>query len=265
MVDQALGLGVDGVIGTRFQRRTQLVRVLLAIGRRSAHSALIDRGHPGGLGQPVGGSIIVVEVGVDGVLVFFALFEIGGDAVLVKEALEKDIRHRHAGDLERRPRLHPELVGGRAQHVGRSDGAGGIEALTMGDDRPAGFAEMLERLAQFVGFARLHAALGQAHEQRLDPAVALGPMQGLDNCHHRQLAAAEAREGALRLLVDQVAPQVQRQDRLGRGCGRVRSACDQADDQERHADEKQHQPGEDTGHGQQELFHQGSRADWRRR
>jgi hypothetical protein len=125
-------------IGTRLDVAAQRRRVELAVGRGLAKAHLIDRAQPRQLGFAVGRRVVVVEVAVDRVLELVALLVVGLDAVLVEEPLEEDVLVREPGDLERRAGLHPELVGRRAQHVGRGDHAGGIEPLAVGDHRLAG-------------------------------------------------------------------------------------------------------------------------------
>jgi len=47
----------------------------------------------------VGGGVVAVEVGIDGVLVLHALLVLGLDAVLVEEALEEEVLGRQADGL----------------------------------------------------------------------------------------------------------------------------------------------------------------------
>ena len=206
----------------------------------------------------MGGGVVAVEVAVDGVLELLALFEIRFDPVLVEEALEEDVFHRQAGGLQSRARLHPELSGGRADHVGRSHHAGLIEPLAVGDDGLACGLKATQRQADFVGSPRLHADLGQADQQALDPPVALRPMQGLNHRHDGGRAAAEGCKGILRVLIGKRAAQVQLQDHLPRHRRRAGGAGRNDNQQKGNAHQKEGQAGEHASHGGQELLHRGS-------
>jgi hypothetical protein len=213
----------------------------------------------------VGGGVVAVEVGIDGVLELSPLLEVGLDPVLVEEALEEDVLGGDAGHLHGRAGLHPQLVAGRADHVGRGDHAGRIEALAVDDHLLAGRAEALQGQAQLVGGAGLHAGFRQADKQRLDPAVALGLAQGFDHRHHRERAPPEARQRIGRILVGQRLAQVELEHgalghrRRAGGAGRY------AHENEGHAHHEDHQTGENAGHGDEELLHLGSRHDMLRR
>ena len=121
--------------------------------------------------------IVVIEVAIDGILVLVALLVIGLNPVLVEEPLEEDVVSGQAGHLKRRPGLHPEAVSRRAQHVGRGNHAGGVEALAMGQHPLSRSAEMLDRQAEFVCCGRLYTALRQPDQQRLDPIIGLSAPQ----------------------------------------------------------------------------------------
>ena len=99
----------------------------------------------------MGGGIVAIEVGIDRVLIFVALLILGLDAIFVEGALKEDVFNAEAGHLERRTGLHPDLISGGSQHVGRGHDAGGIETLTVAVDLTTRLAERLKGDAQFVG------------------------------------------------------------------------------------------------------------------
>ena len=113
----------------------------------------------------------------------------------------------------------------------------------------------LDRQAQLVGRAGRDAALRQANQQALDPPVALRPMQSLHHRDHRQRLAVQEGEGTGRVLVRQRLAQVEVQHAVGgwrRGLGGGRQ---RHQEQERHADEEQQQPGEHPRQGKEKLLH----------
>ena len=162
-------------------------------------------------------------------------------------------------------RLHPELAGGGAQHVGRDRGAGGIEALAVGQHRLALGAEGAERQAQLVGRRRGHAALGQADQAGPSPGRPSRPGAGFarSTCTDR-LRPVKAAKG---FCGDWSSRDCRRSSastvRAGAGAGRAALAISDQH-QERHADEEQHQAREHARDGEQELLHEDYRLALRR-
>ena len=196
-----------------------------------------------------------MQVTVDGVFVLVALLVIGLDAILVEEPFEEHVLVGHARHLERGARLHPHLVGGGAQHVGRGDHAGGIEPLAVGGDRLARGAEMFDGQADFVRRRRCDPALRQTDQQALDPSVAFRPPQSLDHAHHRCGASTEGGEWVVGVLIGQGLAQVQRQHGAGRGGFRLRRAGRQHHQHKGHPHQEEHEAGEHAGGGDEELLH----------
>ncbi len=200
-VDQAEALGLRGRVGARFHRLLQCGWVLAPVLGGGLDRGLIDRAHPRQGRLPVGGGVVAVEVGIDGVLVLVALLVVGLDAILVEQALEEHVLGGHAHRLEGRPGLHPELVGGGAQHIGRGHRAGRRQSLAVGVDRLARGTEVLDRQPQLIGLPRRQAAFGQADQDALHVRVGLGVAQARDDRHGRQRAPPEGREGRLGVLI----------------------------------------------------------------
>jgi hypothetical protein len=125
-----------------------------------------------------------------------ALHEVGHHAVAVEQALEENLLVGQARHLEGGGVLHPELVGGGAQHVARDHHAIGVEALAVGHHALAGPLEGLDGQPQLLGDGGRHAAFGQAQEQTLHARVVLGLVQGGDDAHDGEIRAAEGCEGA---------------------------------------------------------------------
>ncbi|OIQ66903.1 hypothetical protein GALL_515250 [mine drainage metagenome] len=203
----------------------------------------------------MGRGVVVIEVGIDRVLVLIALLVLGLDPVLVEEALEEDVLVGQTHGLERGSRLHPQLVGRGAQHIGRGDHARGIEPLAVGIDRLSGGAEMLDRQPDLVGGGGLDPAFWQADQHAGDLGVGLGPPQGLDHAHHRHRAAAEGGEGVVGILIGQGIAQIQVQHGMGWNRLRLGRAGGHDDQQERHPHQEEHEAGEHARRGDQELLH----------
>ncbi len=253
LIDQAQLLGLVRRIWAGLQGLLQRRGRLPAILRRRPNRRLVDRGHPRQLRLLMGRGEVVVEVGIDGGLVLVALLVVGLDAILFEQPLEEHLLGRQPHRLEGRPGLHPQLVGRSSDHVGRGHRSGRHEALAVGEHRLARGAEVLDRQADLVGFARRQAPLRQADQEPLHVGVGLGPAQALDDRHGGQRMLAEQRQGVLGVLIGQRLAQVEFQHAGGRHwLGRAEGRKDQHQGQ---ADEEDHQPGHHAGHGQQELFH----------
>jgi hypothetical protein len=255
LVDQAQPLRLLGEVGPGLQRLLQGGGIGLAVGRRADDGAPVDRAHPRQLRFAVLGRVVTVEVRVDRVLVFLALLEVDLDPVLVEGALEEDVFGGQAGHLQRGGRLHPQLVGGSAQHVGRGHDAGRIDALAVGEHRLAGGAEPLERLPQLVGRRRGHAGFRQPNQHALHPPVALRALQALDDAHHRHRPAADGYQRVLRVLVGQPVAKVELQHGLGGQGLRPGRGSRHHHQQHGHGDDEDDQASEHAGHGDEELLH----------
>ena len=257
LVHQADGAGLFGVIGTGLQRVLQLLTVHLAVGCGGGDLRQIDRGQPADRRFPVGGGVVVIEVGIDGVLVLVALLVVGLDPVLVEGALEEHLLRGQAHGLEGGRRLHPQLVGGGAHHVAGRHDARRIEALAVGHHQLAAAPEVAQGVADLVGGAGGHAPFRQADQQGLHMGVGLRLPQSLDDGGHRQGLAVQEGQGVVRRLVADRPPQVEAEDGVGRRRGRPGAGGDHGDQQDRQADEEQAEAREHAGHGQEELFQRG--------
>ena len=254
-VDEAPGHGLLGEVGAGFQHRAQRGGILFAVGGGGLQFGVVDRGHPGQLSLAVGRRIVVEQVAVDGVLVFVALLVVRLDPVLVEGPLEEDVLVDQAGDLERGAGLHPEFVGGGAQHVGGGHRAGGIEPLAVGVDRLAARAETQDRQTHLVRQSGFDAALRQADQQAADPVILFGPTQALQDRHGRRARVSQAGKRALRGLIGKSFTQVQLEHGVRRRWRRAGGAGQNGDQHEGHANQENDQAGEHARRRDQKLLH----------
>ncbi len=202
----------------------------------------------------MGWRVVAVKIRVYGVFELIALLVFGLDAVFVEGTLEKHGRGGDASHLKRGVRLHPQIAGGGAQHIGGDDHGIRIKALAMGDYRLVGAAHIDDGVADFLGGRRRNAAFGQADKDALDPRIIGGVMQGGDHVHGRKALAGEESEGRIAALVGHFLAQVERQDDGGRHF-RLRGRSDHYDRADRQRN-KDNQQGHDCGcQRNKELFH----------
>ena len=254
LIDQSERLGPVRIIGAALEGLQQLLRVLPAVLGRGPDLDGVNRAHIAQGRFFVGGSEVVIEEGIDGVLVFVALFERCLQAVAIEKPFEEHGLRRHAHRLKTGLGLHPELVGAGAHHIGGAGKAGRVDALAMGDHQLARATEMADRAAHLVGDGGGHAPFRQTDEQGLDAAVALGGAQSLDDLGHRQGVAGQEGERGMGRLVGYGRAQVQGQDRIGGRLRRAGAGKSQQHDSDGQNDEEQREGGENPRHGEEELL-----------